>query len=198
MKKNLIVLTVMLGCAIVAKSQGTSFGVKVGLNLAKESASYQGVNVSTDSKANFVGGFYLTQMFTSKIGIQPELLYSGQGGQITAGGQTAKDKFGYLNIPILLRVQLAPIFNLHVGPQIGFLLSAKSDDGSGSGYQDVKSQYKSSDVGLAFGGGLDFPGGPSIGIRYIAGLSNIANDGSGVTLKNNVIQFTVGIKFQGK
>jgi hypothetical protein len=197
MKKTILIFLFAAG-TMTAFSQGVSFGIKAGANLAKETAKYQGLSVSTDSKVNFMAGVYLTAMISSKIGIQPEVLYSGQGGQITQAGTTFKDKFAYLNVPVLLRYQIVPMFSIHIGPQFGILMSAKSDDGSGNGYQDVKAQYKSSDVALAIGAALDLPGGFNFGVRYVDGLSNIYIDTSSGTVKNGVWQLNIGFKLFGK
>jgi hypothetical protein len=197
MKKTLLLIVLLAG-TLSGFSQKFSIGVKAGLNLAKEDDTPNGSTgtVSTDRRASIVLGGYMTFMINDKFGIQPELLYSGQGGQITSGGFTEKDKFAYLNVPVLFRYQPVPMFNLHTGPQLGLLLSAKESDGTNT--VDIKDQVKSSDLGWVFGFGFDTPIKLNFAFRVIAGLGNINKDTSTDKIKNNVIQITVGYKLFGK
>jgi Outer membrane protein beta-barrel domain len=195
-KTSLAIMLMIISSASFAQ---VSVGVKLGLNIASESITLpSGVpaQVSTGSTNNFMAGLVFKTMMTRSVGIQTEFLYSNQGGSISAGGTTETDKFSYLNIPVLLRVQIVPAFHLNAGPQLGFLLSAK--EGDASGYTDIKDELKSTDVGLAFGAGFDFPGGVNIGLRYIGGLTNINRDASAGTAKNQVVQFTLGWRISRK
>lgn len=187
--KKLTLLLYCLGLALASTyAQGVSFGIKAGLNFAKETVSISGVNANTDSKTAFHGGVYAKIMFSGKLGLQPELLYSAQGGQVSG----ASDDYTYLNVPVLLRYNVAPLFNLHVGPQLGLLMSAKS------GGTDIKSSMKSTDWGIAFGGGVELPIKLSFTLRYIAGLSDLqATSTSGTKWTQSVIQLSVGYKLFG-
>jgi hypothetical protein len=61
------------------------------------------------------------------------------------------------------------LFFVEAGPQIGFLLSAKSRG------EDIGDLYKSSDFGLNLGLGYNFTEDLSIALRYTIGLSDIAD-----------------------
>ena len=175
-----------------ALAQGFSFGVKAGLNFAKEVVNGSGVTINTDNITSFHGGVYAKIMFIPNFGIQPELLYSGQGGTVSSGGITSTDKFSYLNIPVMLRYNIVPAFNLQAGPQLGFLLSATSNG------TDVKSQLKSTDFGLGFGLGVDLPMGLNFAARYVLGLSDLpATNSTSATIKNTVFQISIGYKLFG-
>ena len=188
MKKETALLFFMAVIMTGAMAQGVSFGIKAGLNLAKESASGSGITINSDNRANFHGGVYLKAMLTPNFGIQPELLYSGQGG----GSGSNSDKFAYLNIPVMFRYNIVPMFNIQAGPQLGLLLSASNNG------QDIKGQLKSTDFGAAFGIGVDLPMGLNFAARYVLGFSDIqATPVSGITVKNQVIQISVGYKLFG-
>ena len=192
MKKATGILLFMMAIATASWAQGVSFGIKAGLNFAKESATISGISLNSDNLTSFHGGVYAKIMFNESFGLQPELLYSGQGGSFSSGSTSNDDKFAYLNVPVMLRYNITPVFNLQAGPQLGLLMSATS------GGTDVKAQMKSTDFAAAFGLGVDLPMGLNFAARYIAGLSDIqANSSSGATLKNQVIQISVGYKLFG-
>src|SRR6202011_1165071 len=88
--------------------------------------------------------------------IQPEVNYSGQGAKFTSFND-AEETFnmGYINVPVLLKYHFPLGLFAETGPQLGFLLSAKSKIGSNSA--DFKSAVKSTDFSWAFGVGYMIP-----------------------------------------
>lgn len=182
-------------------AQETSFGAKAGVNLANLTGDDVG---DTDMKIGLHLGGYANIMFSDLLGLSPELLFSTQGaksetettipffGTIKAKGNL---KLTYINVPLLLKVVPTEGFNIHVGPQIGFLLSAKSElevNGESSD-EDVKDSFKSTDFGLAAGAGYELPSGLNFGLRYNTSLGSIYDgDGDG---KNSVIQVSAGYTF---
>ncbi|CAN5121533.1 porin family protein [soil metagenome] len=192
MKKVLFVILVS-AFTTASFAQGVSGGIKAGVNFANLTSSGSGFSGSADAITSFHGGVYLTAMLSEKIGIQPELLYSMQGTQITLNSTNIKSKTSYINIPVLLRVNIVPTFNIHAGPQIGLLLSAEDNNGT-----SFKNDLKSTDFGLAFGAGFDLPVGFNGGIRYTLGLSDLnATTQSGFTTKSTNFQIFVGWKLFG-
>ncbi len=190
--KKIITLLFVCFVASGAYAQSLSFGIRGGVNIAKESVSSSGVSISTDSKAGLMLGTYLTVMTSEKFGFQPELVYSSFGGSATINGQTATDNYNYLSLPVMLRFNASENISIQAGPQLGFLLSAKSSVGSQS--IDVKDQMNGIDFGAAFGLGFDF-GSFNAGARYYLGLSNvIKNVPTGFDIKqtNTAIQLFVG------
>jgi len=93
----------------------------------------------------------------------------------------------------MAKYYVAKSFSLEAGPQIGFLVSAKSEG------VDVKDFVESIDFGLNLGAGYDFTEKFSAGLRYNFGLSNIAKtepgDGDNTDIKNGVFSISVGYKF---
>jgi len=166
--KKVVLAAFFVAASAVAFSQGFSFGVKAGANVSSEHAKGAD-DVSLTSQAKLVGGVYATLMFSEHLGIQPELLYSGQGAKVSFDGTSQKDAYAYLNIPILLRYQVVPLVHIMAGPQLGILASAKEKDDQGNSI-DIKDTRKSSDIGIAFGAGIDLPFGLNADLRYVAGL----------------------------
>lgn len=86
-----------------------------------------------------------------------------------------------------------PILNLHAGPQIATLLSAKQVQGS---HTETVPNTKPVEFSVAVGAGLDLPAGFIAAIRYNVGLSDISDDNSSSTqINNNYLQLSVGYRF---
>ncbi len=82
-----------------------------------------------------------------------------------------------------------------LGPQIGFLASAKVKDSDVS--VDVKDEFKSTSFAVNFGAGYQLESGLGFGLRYSLGLSNIIQE-SGSDAKTSVISLGLHYKFGGK
>ena len=199
MKRIGIVICVLafIGMSHAAMAQAqVALGIKGGLNFASIDAS-----TSVDSRTGFHGGAFALFKLT-KIGIQPELLFSSQGFKIKdvvlpGGSGDITSTYNYINIPVLLKIYLVAGLNLQVGPQFGFVSKAEVEtvDISGnSSVSDVKDQLKGSDLSAAIGLGWDLPFGLTVDGRYNLGLSDINDSASAETIKNQVFQVSVGWK----
>ncbi|MFN2458822.1 MAG: porin family protein, partial [Chitinophagaceae bacterium] len=183
-----------------AKAQdatGASFGVKAGLNIANIKATGDDDENNGDARIAYHGGVFANIPF-GMLSFQPELVYSAEGTKDEFDGDNYKLKLNYLNIPLMLQYNTAGGFYAETGPQIGFLLSAKTEvETSGDEVEeDVKDQFKSTNFSWGLGVGFKMSSGMGIGARYNFGLSDIAdvNDvDDDFKLKSNVIQ--IGISF---
>lgn len=187
--KKIILCIVAVFAFGYANAQKTQFGVKAGVNFATLAGDSDGAS----SIVGFnVGGFAEIKI-SEKFSIQPELLYSTQGAEIDSDGETVDFNLSYLNIPIMAKYYVAPKFSLELGPQIGFLTSAK---GEAMGVSvDIEDFFKSTDFGLNFGAGYDFTDKFSASVRYNLGLSNIAEDSGDESVQNSVFSISLGYKF---
>ena len=211
MKKIKILLLVALSAAALQAANAQvqiGIGLKGGLNFA----SLSGVSSASTAYSNSTGyhaGAYFLFKFT-KVGIQPEIIFSKQGHTFKTGGTDYSSNIDYINIPIMLKLYLAGGLNLQAGPQFGFLASAKGDVINASGgitkAQDLKTFVKSTDVSVGVGLGWDLPFGLNLAARYNIGLSDI-NKYTGGTIppagissmgttesKNQVFQLSVGYR----
>jgi hypothetical protein len=188
------ITTLVFACLLgaVAYGQGISGGVKAGLNLANQTFSGNGFTTSPSFLPSLHAGGYVTVMFTEHFGLQPEVLYSGQGAK--SGDE--KYKLGYVNIPVLVRYNVNSLLSFHAGPQFGVLASAKHTYGSSD--EDIKDQVKGSDMGVAIGMGIDLPMKLNFAVRFIQGLSDINDTSSTIKQKNYNLQLSVGYKLFGK
>jgi hypothetical protein len=195
MKKFSTILCIMFFASVGAFAQGVSGGIKAGLNLANQTYSGNGYTTSPSFLPGLHGGVYLTAMFSEHLGLQPEVLYSGQG----AKSGDYKLQMAYVNVPVLVRYNVNSLLSFHAGPQLGFLMSAKGKVSSGS--TDLKDEFKSTDLSLAAGVGIDLPIKLNFSFRFVQGLSNIANiddNVDNVKAKNYTLQLSVGYKLFGK
>ena len=191
MKK--ILLTAFAVAAFgVTQAQEMSFGAKAGLNIAN-----LGADAETDgSLVGFHVGGVAEFPISENFSIQPELLYSMQGAKVVFVDEfdvmEADLKLSYINVPIMAKYYVMEGLSLEVGPQIGFLMSAKVDD------EDVKDGYKSIDFGLNGGVGYKTEMGLFFQARYNAGLAAINEEfegDGGAKVTNNVVSFSVGYTF---
>ena len=192
-----ITVTLMLAfAALTAFSQAeVSIGIKAGPNFA---------NINTDatagenykSRTGFHGGAFALFKLT-KIGIQPELIFSQQGSTIEYDNENYKVDFNYMNIPVMLKLYLAGGFNLQLGPQFGFVTKATQelpDPTTGNiTEQDIKDELKGSDISVGMGAGIDLPFGLTVDARYNLGVSSVSDD-SDDEIKNQVFQLSLGYK----
>lgn len=192
--KSLLLLTFLSLCILpTLSSQNVNIGIKGGLNI---------YNIHNDNGGKYdnLAGFHIGLLghihLTRHLAFQPEVVYSTQGAKYNVLEETVKIKLGYINVPLLIQYMFDNGFRLEVGPQIGFLLNAKSEINNNN--TDIKSSIKSTDIGLALGIGYIVPStGFGIDARYNIGLSNINENGSTNSM-NRGFQFGVLYQFSHK
>ena len=207
MTKILKILTVFFAVSFISSVCTDVFaqmraGVKGGLNVSN---LYVDDVDDENARFGFNVGVY-GQVFASEtFALQPELLFSTKGSKVDYGGglfdQTLTYNLNYLDLPVLAVFKLGKAAEIHVGPYVGYLLSAKiSHDGDlGSGTDDIdRDQLKSFDYGLSGGFGLNF-GSFQVGARYNYGLAKLADsDIAELAIgdaKNSVAQLYLAFNF---
>jgi hypothetical protein len=182
MKKLLIVLFVV-GLAVEANAQAEiALGAKLGANISKFDVE------GAENLTSFNGGAFALIKLT-KIGIQPELLFSMQGASFDDPDLGKVDvNTSYVTIPVMLKLYLVAGLNIQAGPQFGILTKAEYDG------VDIKDELKKSDISANIGLGWDLPFGLTVDARYNLGLSDISDNPGFGELKSRVIQLSVGYK----
>ena len=134
MKK--IILTSLMLCSAFAFSQEIKFGAKVGLNISNLKGDYPEEIDEQDSKTGIHLGVFAEYKINEKFTLQPELLYSIQGN--TYGYKNYYDSgsyyegadynlnINYLNLPIIFKFKIIEKLSIDFGPQLGYVLSAKT------------------------------------------------------------------------
>ena len=136
MKIKLLV-TLLLVVAI-SNAQNIKFGIKGGLNVSTISVSgNKSVDLKTSPAIGFLIGGVAEFKLNEKISIQPELLYSTHSGK-----QSYKDFFlgsiqtydytqtvtlSSISLPVMVKYNFTKNISIEAGPQIGYLLSARSN-----------------------------------------------------------------------
>jgi opacity protein-like surface antigen len=134
MKK--IILTSFMLCSVFAFSQEIKFGAKIGLNLSNLRGDYPTGIDEHNSKIGFHIGGFAEYEINDKFTLQPELLFSTQGNTYGYkdyyGGGSYYDgadynlKLNYLNLPVIVKYKIIEKLSIDFGPQIGYLMSAKT------------------------------------------------------------------------
>ena len=189
MKLYLSVAIASLMMIGTVSAQSVNFGIKGGLNVYN-------VHVDDESEYDSKTGLHVGLLghvhLSKQWALQPELLYSAQGAKFTNSGVETKLKLDYINVPILFQYMFDNGFRLEAGPQVGFLVGAKTEANDVS--VDVKDQLKGVDLGLGLGlGYIHVPSGFGVDARYNLGLSNISEDDDNKSMNRG---FQLGIFYQ--
>ena len=187
MKKIFSIIAISLFIVMSVTAQEVHFGIKAGANVSS-------VEISNGDDYNSKVGLHVGGLahihISRQFALQPELIYSMQGGKDE--GDNIKLKLNYINLPVLAQYMINDGFRLQTGPQIGFLVSAKSKVGDVE--VNRKNDLSSVDFSWAFGAGYLFPSGVGLDARYNYGISNIS-DNTTYKSKNRVFQFGLFYQF---
>ena len=160
MKKLFLAIT--LSCFLFTNAQ-IEFkpGVKAGLNSANIT------NTNFDGKLDFYIGAFLTVDFVEFYNLQPELVYSRQGGQASLSGLEDLE-INYLTLTIANKFFPFRDLGLHaiIGPSFDFKISDNVDSNFGDDIVGF-------DFGLIGGLGYEFPFGLSVEARFKHGFVDI-------------------------
>lgn len=215
MKKLKIIIALLLLVSIsqFTFAQGSSdssnfkFGIKGGVNFSNlYTQNVESNNVLT----GFNLGIFAKLPITSSFAIQPELLYTTKGAQLTYNNYfvngTAKFNLNYIELPVLLVVNLTNNFNLHAGPYVAYLVDGTATNNPQGTVFDIQNNlsnkdYNKFDTGLAVGLGFD-ANKIGFGARYNYGLQKVGKErnfaGTNYTFpdgKNSVINLYISYSF---
>src|SRR5205085_2348076 len=190
MKKTILLATAITIMQLLnAQRNNVEWGIKGGINAAnfKIEPSY-----NSDSRIGFHLGGLAHIHIAEHFAIQPELMVSTQGADY---GNDRKDKFTYLNLPILAQIMFGEGFRLQTGPQFGVLLNARSTNGNSEA--DINKNFNKADLAWSFGTGYLFNSGVGIDVRYNLGITDISKNNN-LDVKNHVWQFGLFYQFRSK
>ncbi|RYE89291.1 MAG: PorT family protein, partial [Cytophagaceae bacterium] len=136
MKKPVLLLSALvLGLSAGAQAQrrGHSSGsnVSLGLKAGASLTSYTGADADVAHyRLGFHAGIFANIGLTSLFAFQPELLYSQKGANL--GNNTDISlRLHYVDVPLAFHINTGGLF-FEAGPQVGFLVAAKSQVGNAS------------------------------------------------------------------
>ena len=206
--KKILIAAIALFIGSGAFAQDVRVGIKAGANLSTVT------NTDYPAKMKFgfhVGGF-LDFKFNERFSLQPELLYSAQGVNVEFTTVEYDDNdnghnvnifsstsFDYVNVPVLLKINITEGFSAEIGPQIGFLIGATQKgkkDGVLVHSESLKKYCNTIDITALAGLSYTFAKNFVVSARYGLGLTKIYKEDDGAdNVKNSVIQLSVGYKF---
>ncbi len=185
-------IALLLATTVFGQEQQTSaesnlkakFGIKGGFDLTTLYSS----DVSTNHlKPGFDAGIFAKLPVTRGFSIQPELLYSLKGSKedysnFVQGNGEYRFNLGYIQLPLLAVVNLAPNFSLHAGGYAAYLVNANIHNVDNNGNLQNATELNTGDFnrwdfGLVGGAAFDIENF-TIGARYNYGLSEIGKSGS--------------------
>jgi hypothetical protein len=191
-KLSIVLLSLTMTSDLLAQA---AFGIKGGLNLT--ALKIDDPEASYDSRTGFHAGVFLRGKF-GKVGIQPELLLFTQRGEGTFSGfDKVEESFTYLSIPVILKFYPVGGLNFQLGPQFGFLIDGEQTYESAliKTTRDINEAYKSSDVSISIGAGVDAGFGLNIDMRYNIGVMDINNEANGEPAKSRIFLVSLGWNF---
>jgi hypothetical protein len=185
----------------------SKFGIKGGVNFSNlYTKDVDDQNVLT----GYTIGVFTQVPLTNWVSFQPELLYTTKGAELEYDNAfvegTGKFRLNYIEVPVLLKINLTDHFNIHAGPYAAFLVNSKITNEDANGNINFEDEVDSNDLnkfdyGLAAGLGFDFDNF-GIGARYNYGLSTVGKERSfaGTTYtfpdsKNSALSIYATIKF---
>lgn len=174
MKIYLLTFILALMATSVLQAQHMNVGIKGGLNLYNviNQDSNDGEPI-TGYHVGLIGHFHLNDKFA----LQPELVFSTEGAKLIDNGIKSQLNLNYVNVPILLQYMFDNGFRFYAGPQLGFLVSAKSnyDNSEIDRINDFSNMEMAASLGLSY---INPNSNFGIDARYNMGLSNIYENDS--------------------
>lgn len=176
----------------------TRFGLRGGVIISKQ--DFESTNVTEDPQSKLGADLGLTISIPIGGGffmVQPEIHWMQKGYKIDDAGGTLGEvtsTLNYLEIPILARVNFGGSLKLFAfaGPSVGYLLSGTYEDNNGkSDPTDYLDEIEySGHIGLGVGIGTF-----EVDLRYIAGLTDIADSANLSDVKNSSYGAGITLKF---
>jgi hypothetical protein len=191
-KAGILVLIILVISFSQVRAQGFHLGAKIGTNISQ----ITGRSFDQGFQWGFSAGAFAELNFTSKWGIQPEVLFSQTQTQTASnfdevyeeGINSRNVSLNYLSIPILLSYKIMPILSIQVGPQFGILMNT-SQNITANGVN----AFKNGDFSMVGGAQVNL-GIIRLGARYIYGITNINDVTNTDTWKNQNFQLYFGLR----
>ena len=185
-----ILLFVFLGTAACSLAQ-VSAGVKGGLNISDvviNNLIDPDAESGYDLKAGWHVGVFAIADVGTRTSLAAELQYSNKGVHAVTN-----INLHYVVLPLLVRYSIAGKLIAEAGPELGYMVAAKSKYGNVSNIWNNKI-----DLGLDMGLQYNIFPDMTIGLRFNAGISSVIEDtppsaqGEKIRYQNRVLQLSLG------
>lgn len=187
--KNCIILLALLFAGFSASAQeNVSIGPIAGVSIA----NFRGDISNTDWKPGLtVGGFYNYSAKTG-FGFTGQLLFTQMGAQ--TDNKTNEINLNYIQLPLFATFFFGKYGDkfrpkLFLGPNLNFMVSAKDKNGNNINGDSNNRVFNPFDLGLTFGGGLNYKLQEKIwlnfDVRYGLGLLDVTKDNNTSVMNSN-------------
>jgi hypothetical protein len=192
MKKLLFSMFLLLLTVSLFAQVKFDLGIKAGVNFSKISLDVEDYSAESVTKTHF-GAF--GRIGWNRVFIQPEVYFSGKGGDISSGILSTVTSFDYntVDIPVLLgfRVIKGKVFDVHLVAGPVFNIITSEDISSDEVFN--KSFYEDNYAGIQYGLGVDVLF-MTLHARMENGLGDFYSQ-AGKSGKNQTFMLSVGLKF---
>jgi len=190
--KRILLFAFVIALVIPTVAQPTlDLGLKGGVNFSK--ISFDSKDYTSESVVkSHIGAF--GRIGWDRVFIQPELYFSGKGGDVTSDPASTMTSFDYttFDIPLLLGVKVIKGKVLDVHLVGGPVFSSVTKDEISNGEIFDESYYRKSYMGVQYGVGVDVLF-LTLDARIENGLSNFYSQNNNGAA-NNTFMVSVGIK----
>jgi opacity protein-like surface antigen len=210
-KQNLILALSLTAVSLIGAINTNAQKVEIGLRYmptvsALDLQTSTGGTVKGEATLGYGVGALLGYNFTNHIGIQGEIIYSSTSQKYTEKDVVTELHLKYVNVPLLLSLNTSKLssvnLNVVAGPQIGFNVGANVNTSGGDGIYNSQAEVsvKKSDIGLAYGAGLDFGLNETktmrlgIGFRGVFGLIDISDNSQTQTTESYYVLDKTNLK----
>jgi hypothetical protein len=221
MRKIYILTALMMMIGVAQVNAQLRYGINAGLNHSTIKGQAAGSlenlvdltngMITTQAKNGLYLGGFVEMPLGGAISLQPGVYYSQKG--YTLKGNLAPDKFDflglnakaelqshYIDIPVLLKAEVAKGLQVYAGPQVSYLLKNNLKMDAGllgislvNTNMDVTKNFNKADFGIVGGASYTFDNGFSINAGYDHGLSRLDKNSN---LKSYNRTFKVGVGFR--
>ncbi|MBC6991791.1 porin family protein [Hymenobacter sp. BT491] len=206
----------------IGTANGVQFGIRAGVNVADWSGNavqsvmnvteYTNGAVTKQTKPGFHAGVYATLPLGPHFAIEPGVLYSEKGTELSGriplqqfdflnAKVTATSRMTYIDVPLVAKAYLTPGLYIYAGPQASFLVSNKVRvNASALGFSafkqdfDVKNQFRPVDFSATGGIGYQFESGFGLSAGYDYGLTSLDKNNN-FDAKNRVVKASLNFSF---
>lgn len=176
-------------------------GFEAGVNISNI-VSNKASNFSTGTLTGFNAGitFELPLAAAVRLSLAPEVLYSQKGYTAVTVNGNFTQRTQFVDVPLLAKFKITPIFNFYLGPQASILMSTKNTYDNGFVVTSQK-YYDNNSNNLYLGGvvGVSFDLTQSVDLhaRYTIDLQQNNSNGNIYVpnYSNQVWQMGLGFKF---
>lgn len=169
------------------------FGIRAGINFSHIDFSRgnisEGKDVNVNWQTGIAGGFLIIIPLKRNLFIQPEYLYSQQGGEIK--DRDTKYHIDYLSLPVFLRWEINRRVSIFAGPQFDLVID--SDKISGNVVTSFEHEIEHRSIGVTTGLEFQLTSAFLFGGKYLYGINNIElSRASGILeFKHEMFQVTL-------